>query len=57
MSLRDISLAIFLTLLLQIGLVVLIPTPSMIAFAMLLTGVLVVLQAVLILQDQSQEEV
>lgn len=57
MTLREISLSIFLGLLLQILLVILIPTPSMIAFAMLLVGILVVVQAVAILQDQSSEEV
>ena len=57
MSLREICLSIFLVLLLQIFLVILIPTPSMVAFAMLLIGILVVVQAVAILQDQSSEEV
>jgi hypothetical protein len=57
MTLRDISLAIFLGLLLQILLVILIPTPSMVAFAMLLVGVLVIVQVVAVLQDQSSEEV
>jgi hypothetical protein len=42
---------------LQVLLVILIPTPSMVAFAMLLVGILVIVQVVAILQDQSSEEV
>ena len=57
MSLGDISLAIFLGLLLQLVILALFPFPTMLAVTMLLGGALVILQVVIVLRDQSEDSV
>lgn len=57
MSLRDISLAIFLTLLLQMLVLALFPYPTMLALTLLLGGILVVVQVVAVLRDGAEDPV